>query len=486
MALSLARIVNVQIIRSPLAIARRGFGIHMLVSNSDVIDPNERLRTYVDIDSIAADFGVDSNVYIAAGLYFSQRPRPTVLMVGRWVDEPAPAYLKGGVLTPEEQDMANWESITSGELFFTINGDPVEVGNLDFSGTTNLNGVASVIATGLSSHGATVAWNGQQFVVSTLTTGAGNTISFAEDTTSLAARMKLTANTGLPLIPGAAAETPLQAVTVLADKSALWYGCAFTEEIRDEDHLAVAGFIESTLKARVYFLTTTDTRALESVVSNDIMSRLKALGYDRSFSQYSANPQAVNSAAARGLIVNFNANNSTITLKFKTAPGVVAADLTESQARALAAKNGNVYAQYEKDIAIIQEGVMASGAFFDEIHGLDWLQDAVQTEYCNVLYQSTTKIPQTDDGMNRLVTAVSGVLDEAVNNGLIAPGVWNADPIGQLKTGDYLPTGYYIYFQSVDDQPQSEREQRKATVMQCAIKLAGAIHSGDVIINVNR
>jgi hypothetical protein len=32
------------------------------------------------------------------------------------------------------------------------------------------------------------------------------------------------------------------------------------------------------------------------------------------------------------------------------------------------------------DQAIWQEGTMANGAFFDEVHGTDWLQNALQTE----------------------------------------------------------------------------------------------------------
>ncbi|WP_221931090.1 DUF3383 family protein, partial [Telmatospirillum sp. J64-1] len=160
--------------------------------------------------------------------------------------------------------------------------------------------------------------------------------------------------------------------------------------------------------------------------------------------------------------------------------------LSETQARALEAKRCNVFAAYDNDTAIFQEGVMAGAAYFDEIHGLDWLQNAIQTECWNLLYQSKTKIPQTDSGVNQLVTAIEGVLGEAVNNGLVAPGTWNADGFGQLERGDYLPKGFYVYAQAIAAQPQSEREQRKAPPIQVAVKLAGAVHSVDVAIDVNR
>jgi hypothetical protein len=129
---------------------------------------------------------------------------------------------------------------------------------------------------------------------------------------------------------------------------------------------------------------------------------------------------------------------------------------------------------------------MSGDAYFDEIHGLDWLQNAVQNECWNLLYQSKTKIPQTDAGVNQIITCIEKVMKEGINNGLIAPGVWNADGFGQLERGDYLEKGYYLYAQPMADQPQSEREQRKAPPIQCAVKLAGAIHWVDIQIDVNR
>ena len=71
-------------------------------------------------------------------------------------------------------------------------------------------------------------------------------------------------------------------------------------------------------------------------------------------------------------------------------------------------------------------------------------------------------------------------------NGLLAPGIWNSDPIGQLERGAALTSGFYVYHQPIAEQAQSEREQRKAPVFQVALKLAGAVHSVDVLVAVNR
>ena len=69
---------------------------------------------------------------------------------------------------------------------------------------------------------------------------------------------------------------------------------------------------------------------------------------------------------------------------------------------------------------------------------------------------------------------------------LVAAGVWNGGPIGQLDSGDTLTKGYYVYAQPISEQAQADREARKAPVIQVACKLAGAVHFADVQINVVR
>ena len=184
--------------------------------------------------------------------------------------------------------------------------------------------------------------------------------------------------------------------------------------------------------------------------------------------------------------MNFNGNNTTITLKFKQEPVVTYETLTTAQAAALDAKDANVFVYYANDTAIIQQGVMSNGDFFDERHGLDWLQNYVQTNLFNLLYTSTTKIPQTEAGITRLLTNVEQSMDQAVSNGLVAAGIWNGGPIGQVSPGDTLTKGYYVYANPLSTQAQADREKRKAPLIQVACKLAGAVHFADVQINVVR
>lgn len=194
MALSVSGIVRVSINLTPLGAQGRSFGTLMIAGDSSVISGTERFRTYLGIAGVASDFGTTAPEYLAAALYFEQSPSPATLMIGRWLRTAAAALNDGGFLTPAEQAISSWTAISAGAFTIVIDGTTVNLTGLDFTGTTNLNGVASVITTGLSG-GQTCIWNGTNFVIQSGTTGAGTaatgTVTF---TTNVAAADTLTLN----------------------------------------------------------------------------------------------------------------------------------------------------------------------------------------------------------------------------------------------------------------------------------------------------
>ncbi|CDZ83961.1 hypothetical protein BN1086_02095 [Citrobacter koseri] len=379
--LPLNRVTNVTVTLSARAAQGRNFGSMLILGNSTVIPIAERLRLYSAPDDIGDDFGVDSEEYKAAVIWFSQSPRPTQIYVGRWV-----------------------ATLVDGEA-----GEP---------------------------------------------------------------------------------ETLLEAVNALLDYNA-WYGLHLAvpegDYPSDADMIAVSAAIESATVSRILAITSDEADIMSAAIETDLASKLKAAKYSRSYIQYSSTSRyAALSSFGRAFTVNFTGSNTTITLKFKQLPGVTYETLGTSQANALEAKNCNVYVYYENDTAILEQGVMCNGDFFDERHGLDWLQNAVQTADYNTLYTSTTKIPQTDAGTTTRIANIEKVLDVAETNGLFAPGIWTGGPMGQLSTGDTLTKGYYTWADTVDNQLQTDREARKGVPIQVAAKLAGAVHYGDVAITVVR
>ncbi|WP_448952132.1 DUF3383 domain-containing protein [Labrys neptuniae] len=494
--LNVSDVVNVTINLSPKAAGYRNFGALLIAGSSDVIDTNQRIRQYSDIDGIANDFGTTAPEYLAAAEFFSQVPKPNIGYVGRFVQTASVGLLRSAVLTPAQRLLSNFTAITAGSFHISIDGTAHDTTGLNFSAATNLNGVAADIQAALDTvwPGVTVTWdaNNNQFTIRSATTGPTSSVSYlsaAASGTDISGLLGM--RTGVAPVPvnGLAAETPLAFAQLMADKSSQWYGLTFATAtpIAISDAVAVASYIEASSQSRIFGSTISTTDVLDPTNSNDLASQLKTLGYKRSFTQYSSSsPYAAVSLFGRAFTVDFNANKSTITLKFKQEPGVAAELLTETQAATLAAKNCNVFVAYNNDTAIIQEGVMANGYFFDEVHGTDWLQNRVQTDVWNLLYQSKTKIPQTDPGTHLIVTRIESSMDASVNNGLVAPGQWNADGFGQLAQGDTLTKGYYIYAPLVATQSQADREARKAVPIQVAAKLAGAVHFVGVAIDVNR
>ncbi len=504
--LSVSDVVNVTVTVSPTAAGTRDFGALLIAGPTAVIDTTQRIREYSSLEGVGEDFSITDPEWLAADLFFSQSPQPSQLFIGRWASAATKAVLHGAILTAAQQAslLAALQIITTGSMAITVDGTLRTLTGLDFHLITTLNGAASVIQTALAavSTGATVTWapdSNDRFNILSGTTGTGSTITYATTAGSgvdVSASLKLTAATGAPApVNGIAVETPAAAAAILLgsgldnnDVYGLMFAPTASTDITDVQHEAVAALIEGLQRTHVYGITIQNTNVIDGSVTNDLGSALQDLGYKRTFTQYSSSSgYAVASIFGRAFTVDFSAQNSTITLKFKQEPGVVAESLTENQAAALNDKNVNVFVNYDNNTAIVQQGVMANGYFFDEVHGLDWLQNEVQTEVYNELYQSPTKIPQTDAGVNKLVIATQRALNRGVNNGLIAPGVWNSSlEFGKLKEGDVLATGFYVYAPPVSSQAQSVREQRIAPTLQTAIKLAGAIHFANVAINVNR
>jgi hypothetical protein len=488
-----SRIVSVSVNLTPSGAQAQSLSNLLLLGTSTIIDTVERYRSYGSLSAVALDFGTSAPEYLGAQVWFGQTPQPTALLIGRWVNAASTGGLRCGLLTTAQQLLSTWTAITNGSFKVSLDGAALTtVSALNFSAALSLNGVAAIIQAALA--GSTVIWNAtlSRFEFTSTTTGATSSVSFltaagagTDISNMLAGR---STSGGAYVYSGQALETPLEAVATFDNLiGQKWYGLCIPGISSSSDHVAVAGFIEGSGNKHLYALTTSDANTLSAVATTDIGYMLKALGYNRSFTQYSSqNPYACLSAMARILTTNYNANNTVITLKFKQEPGVVYENLTLSQAQAAEAKNVNIFVQYDNGTAILEPGIQASGIWTDVITGTDWAAVTIQNSLYNVLYTSPTKIPQTDQGQQLLLTTVEAVCIQAVNNGMVAPGVWNSQGFGQLKQGDFMQKGYYVYSDSYNVQNPADRTARHAMPIQVALKLAGAIHDSAVLLNVNQ
>lgn len=488
--LSVSRVVNVSIQATPTFPKRKGFGLLLIVGTSDRLNAAERFRFFQDMDDVATAFSATDPEYLAAQVAFSQKPRPSEIAIGRWFEQATAGSLLGG--RGYEQDVSAWAAVTDGSFHISVDGAAeVAVSGLDFSGVTNLNGVASKITTKLTAAvaGATCTFDGERFIFKSGTTGANSVVAFMKEPsgapqgTDIVAMLATRASDKGITSAGVAAEaTATAALDALQAFDPSWYGLMFAKVLTDDQIVEIAKWTEARIK--LFGFTTKDSDILDPGTDN-IGKKLMDLKLDRTFWTYdNDDPYQVASAFSRAFTVNFTMENSTITLKFKQLPGTTPVNLTPAQANAIEAVNGNYYS-YFGDSAMLANGIMASGRYFDEVHGCDWLQNAIETNVFGVMY-TAPKIPQTDKGVTRLVQAAEQAGREAVRCGLAAPGQWNGEDLGEIKNGDFLAKGFYVYALPIREQNQSDREARKAPPIQMLVKGAGAIHSADIAVTFER
>jgi hypothetical protein len=496
--LNVSDVVQVSVNLTPLPVPLRNFGSLMIVGPTEgVINVGERFRAYSSLTAVQADFGSTGPEVTAATVFFSQSPQPAFLYVGRWAQAATYGWLYGATLATATQIITTWTVITNGSFDISIDGTPYAMTGLNFSSATNMNSVASIIQASLPA-GSQCTWdaNYSRFKIRGIATGSGGAVSFATPAgsgTDISTLAGLSAASGASApVPGIPAETPLACMTALVAASNAWYGVMFAPvlptDITDSQYEAVANLIEAQSPSRIFGITTQEAAVPDPTQTTDLASVLMGFDLQHTFIQYSSmSLYACASIFGRAFTVNFTASNSTITLKFQQEPTITPETLNENQAQALNSKNCNVYVSYSNGANIVQQGVMCGGAFIDERHGLDWLQNNVQTNVFNELYTVGTKIPMTDPGIHVLATIVSDAMLDGVNNGLIAPGVWQTAAVfGTLVEGQFLSTGFYVFAPSVATISESQRAARIAPTIQCAVKLAGAVHYSSVILNVNR
>lgn len=499
--LPVSRLVSVGVVITPTAVQAPSLNTGLVLGTSTVIDTTTRMRIYATLAAVAADFGTTAEEYLSAALWFGQNPQPTSLNIGRWCKNAAAGQLICGALTVANTLLSAWTAISTGSFKLAVDGGAsTNVPNMNFSGATSLSGVAAIIQTAIQGLGGSYAavtctYNAvyNRFQITSGTTGNTSTVAFLTAGTTgvdISGQMEgLSTSAGAYVAPGLAAETALTAVELFDNQFAgQWYNL-FIPSAVDADHTAIAPYIDGDATPHFYWINTQESQVLALGDTTHIGYLLQQLQSQHVAWQYSSTSlYAVWSMAARIATVNWAGSNTAISLMYKQEPGVTAESLTVSQIDALESYNGNVYVNYQfsTSVPIIEPGICPSGQFIDTIIGVDGLRLQIQTNLFNLLFESTTKIPQTDAGVAILENGCTAACDQYVINGFLAAGVWNTSGFGQLQEGQWLDAGYYVFAQPIASQSQSQRAARISPPIQVAAKLAGAIDTVAVTVFVNQ
>lgn len=181
--LPISRLISGTVNLSPNAAQAQNLNTELILGSSPVIDVVSRMRTYLSLTAVGADFGTTAPEYQAANDWFGQSPQPGSVLIGRWAQTATPAQLFGASLSVAAQLMTAWNAVTAPAFSITINGSPYTISPASFGTAVNLNGIAALIQTALAAAvaGSTCVWNSSfaQFQITDGVTGVLSTLSLA-------------------------------------------------------------------------------------------------------------------------------------------------------------------------------------------------------------------------------------------------------------------------------------------------------------------
>lgn len=478
--------VNVTVTQAPAGLAGYNTNAIALFSN-DAANFPETYRAYISPDAVKTDFGSSSLTYKMATALFTPAPNfrtgGGVLYIFKFGGVNATA---GKVTTGDiSANITKFAAVTNGYLQLTIDGTATELQNLNFTGVATLQDIADVIKGANADLYVDVVGNTIVLQSKRFGTASGVTISTASGGTDLSGADYLNA-TGATTTAGtnASGETLANAVTTALQQT--YFGGVLTTQYTDDTTLlANSSAIQG--KDCDYFEAMT---SLKNIAVTGASIKSAGNGKTRTLA-YSTGAEAAKIAVATyatiAKSVNYTGSRTTQTMNLKTLTGVLADGGLNDTYLLSANTNGvDVYGN-TGGLSVVYSN--DNNGYTDDIENQLWFKKAIEVVGFNYLRQTNTKIPQTEEGMTGLKSVYEGICSQANTNGMSAPGTWNsAMTFGNPEDfkRNIEEKGYYIYSLPVAKQSQVDREARKAPLVQIAIKLAGAFHFSDVVINVER
>ena len=274
---------------------------------------------------------------------------------------------------------------------------------------------------------------------------------------------------------------------ILRAKALIYFGaCSYAYAAGDAEILAAAVTAEA--QSKLLFVSSASSASLDSPDGLFYKVKSQSLAHARCLLYLDAD--GVDAFrwgyAGRAMSVNFSGSNTTSTMHLKAIKGVAAdLGLSETILTKCEAVGADVYSNIAGVSCVLSNG---ENSFFDDVYNLDWFVGALQVAGFNYLRQTGTKVPQTEEGVDGLKGAYRRVCGQGITNRFVAAGEWTgADTFGNPEDFErnIRDFGYYIYSVPVASQPVADRTQRKAPLIQIAIKYSGAIHSSDVLVSIN-
>lgn len=494
----ISNVITVQISQGGRLAARDNLNVvSIMTSETGVLTSANRYAIYKGIAAVALDWGTASPVYEYAASFFATSPNPVsangYLVVGFWraSDESVAATaatIKGSELV-EATVVGNIRSVSDGSFTIVVDGVSQDVTGLDFRTVTSLQDIADILD--LSITNADVTLDQLGLVITSKTTGATSTLTLPVAFTSgtfVGVTLGISANTGAVLTNGSAAtvltaETKVDAITALKAEVNV-YGAMFIDSNTSAEVAALATYAQAA-EMLIYDVFSDPTNLVIDPTNPVWSVVLSSQTNYRMLYSKAGNRKMAASYMARAHVVNFNGENTALTMHLKEL-SVPAEDYTETEIANAKAVGLDIYTTIKNVPCILTSG---ANDFMDNRYNLIGFKDALETDMFNLYKGTATKIPQTQRGVNAQLDQLDKTTRNFVRCGVFGAGTWSSpDFFGNIDTFNRAieQNGFYWMAGSLADQDQASRELRESVVFQGACKMAGATHHGNVIVNINK
>lgn len=429
--------------------------LNSVMLTDDTAIPIGTVQSFSSAADVSDFFGGTSTEYDLASTYFSgfenSTSKPGALHVAQFNTAAVAAYLRGGSVAG--MTLAQLQAL-SGVLTIIMDGDALTSSTITLTSATSFSAAAALIEAGFTS-GPDCMYDSQRgaFVLTSPTTGAESTITFATGT--LSAGLKLTAATGAVTSQGADAATPAEFMEALVDLTQNWASLFTTWEPADADKTLFADWFTGSGQRYLYIPWDSSTVPATTSPASSCFAQLMIAGeYD---GVYPAWPDATEAAFIAGLVasIDFTRENGRIDPFFKAQSGGVAT-VTDSPTFDNLTANG-----YNFRVAVAP----ANDRFVVHAHGKmpgkwEWLDPYINQIYMNSQFQlafltllmSANSIPHNEFGRELIRAAAQDPINEALFNGTIRTGIDLSNQqkalinqqAGQDISQQLYATGYYL------------------------------------------
>lgn len=443
------RIVNAQISLNTTGISSAGFSTLMIVGPH--ANSLSRVVTVTDVDELTdMGFAATDAIYQAASDAFAQTPRPREVKIGRFQCDTVKVKMPSPIVEGAEYAVSVQRIDDEGNLvelkatYIALASDTVDKVMTELANELDeLDSTPKVYAASVMEDELVIKSTDPKTSFSVVPNGKLE-VSAQEP----ASGIDLTEN-----------------MTMICNADNDFYGICYVDRTEDAV-LAMAEWTEAHTK--LYGVAVSAAGAKNAEITNDIGSKLQAANYFRTYWYYHAHTNEYPEAAVAARCFAIDPGGET--WANKKLASITTDNLTETEYKAITAKNGNTFEKF-RNVTITQNGKTAAGEWIDVIRFRDWLVETIQTEEFSMLI-NRDKLPFTDGGIGLVESTLNAVLVLGQKRGGIAPD--------ELDEENRVILGYKISVPKAASISANVKAQRVLRDVKFTARLAGAIHAMEI------